>query len=158
MFKFIIFILGLCLIPDPFLTILLLFLGLIRFLISNRFIRSFYCSVIRNFGWDNYRWGFISLTLYVSILMILARFINFYEVRVYTFYIIVLNFILVMAFSTFNLMFFYVLFEASLIPILLIIIGWGYQPERVEARYYLLFYTLVASIPLLLGLLGLRFS
>ena len=44
------------------------------------------------------------------------------------------------------------MFEATLIPIFLLIIGWGYQPERVQASLYLLFYTLLASLPLLLGL------
>jgi len=31
----------------------------------------------------------------------------------------------------------------------LIVIGWGYQPERLQASVYLLFYTLFASLPLL---------
>ena len=30
---------------------------------------------------------------------------------------------------------------------------WGYQPERVQAGIYLLFYTLLASLPLLVGIL-----
>ena len=33
------------------------------------------------------------------------------------------------------------------------ILGWGYQPERVQAGIYLLFYTLLASLPLLVGIL-----
>ena len=31
--------------------------------------------------------------------------------------------------------------------------GWGYQPERVQAGIYLLFYTLLASLPLLVAIL-----
>nr|QHD47947.1 NADH dehydrogenase subunit 4 [Neoperlops gressitti] len=57
-------------------------------------------------------------------------------------------------FSTFgalNLFVFYVFFESSLIPTLLLILGWGYQPERMQAGIYLLFYTLLASLPLLMG-------
>ena len=34
-------------------------------------------------------------------------------------------------------------------PTLFLILGWGYQPERVQAGIYLLFYTLLASLPLL---------
>jgi NADH-ubiquinone oxidoreductase chain 4 len=34
-----------------------------------------------------------------------------------------------------------------------LILGWGYQPERVQAGIYLLFYTLLASLPLLVGIL-----
>ena len=31
--------------------------------------------------------------------------------------------------------------------------GWGYQPERVQAGIYLLFHTLLASLPFLVGIL-----
>lgn len=48
---------------------------------------------------------------------------------------------------------FYIIFEFSLIPTLLLIIGWGYQPERLQAGLYLLFYTLTASLPLLISIL-----
>jgi len=48
---------------------------------------------------------------------------------------------------------FYFFFEWSLIPIFLIVIGWGYQPERLMASLSLFFYTLFASLPLLLVLL-----
>jgi NADH-ubiquinone oxidoreductase chain 4 len=40
-----------------------------------------------------------------------------------------------------------------LIPTLFLILGWGYQPERVQAGISLLFYTLLASLPLLVGIL-----
>jgi NADH-ubiquinone oxidoreductase chain 4 len=40
-----------------------------------------------------------------------------------------------------------------LIPTLFLILGWGYQPERVQAGIYLLFYTLLAPLPLLVGIL-----
>jgi NADH-ubiquinone oxidoreductase chain 4 len=49
-----------------------------------------------------------------------------------------------------DLLLFYYFFEVSLIPTLLIIIGWGYQPERLQAGVYFIFYTLFASLPLLL--------
>jgi NADH-ubiquinone oxidoreductase chain 4 len=52
---------------------------------------------------------------------------------------------------------FYFMFEISLLPIILIIFGWGYQPERVPAAYALVFYTVTASFPLLVFLLYLNF-
>jgi NADH-ubiquinone oxidoreductase chain 4 len=61
--------------------------------------------------------------------------------------------VLLLTFSTSNLLSFYFFFEISLIPTLLIIIGWGYQPERLQAGLYFLFYTLTASLPLLFTLL-----
>jgi NADH-ubiquinone oxidoreductase chain 4 len=39
-----------------------------------------------------------------------------------------------------------------LIPTLLIITGWGFQPERLQAGIYFILYTLTASLPLLLRL------
>jgi NADH-ubiquinone oxidoreductase chain 4 len=48
---------------------------------------------------------------------------------------------------------FYFLFEASLVPTLMIILGWGYQPERLQAGIYIIIYTIAASLPLLLCLL-----
>lgn len=61
-------------------------------------------------------------------------------------------FLLLRFFSSTTLMF-YLFFESSLIPIFCIIAGWGYQPERLSARAWILFYTLVSSIPLLFALL-----
>lgn len=61
--------------------------------------------------------------------------------------------ILILAFATSNLIFFYIAFEASLIPTLFLILGWGYQPERLQARTYLIFYTITASLPLLFSIL-----
>jgi len=39
------------------------------------------------------------------------------------------------------------------IPTLFLILGWGYQPERVQAGIYLLFYILLAFLPLLVGII-----
>jgi len=54
-----------------------------------------------------------------------------------------------------NIFYFYILFETSLIPTLIIILGWGYQPERLQAGIYLIIYTIRASLPLLLVLFSL---
>lgn len=70
----------------------------------------------------------------------------------YLFWIRVLGLFLVLAFSRGNVLLFYVFFEASLIPTLMLIIGWGYQPERLQAGRYLMLYTVTASLPLLAAL------
>nr|AFK27948.1 NADH dehydrogenase subunit 4 [Cornu aspersum] len=43
-------------------------------------------------------------------------------------------------------------FELSLLPILLMIISWGYQPERVQAGIYMVMYTVLGSMPLLVSI------
>ena len=70
----------------------------------------------------------------------------------FLFNIIFLLFILLLTFRCINLFLFYVFFERRLIPTLFLILGWGYQPERLQAGLYLLFYTLFASLPLLIAL------
>jgi len=57
--------------------------------------------------------------------------------------------ILLASFREASLLGFYFFFESSLIPMLLIILGFGYQPERLQAGLYFIFYTLGASLPLL---------
>ena len=69
--------------------------------------------------------------------------------------LIVLLIFLVLTFSASNLILFYFFFEVCLIPIFIIIIGWGYQPERLRASMAIFFYTLFASLPLLLIIINL---
>jgi len=45
---------------------------------------------------------------------------------------------------------FYILFELRLIPTLFIVFFFGYQPEKIQASMYLLIYTVLSSLPLLL--------
>lgn len=59
-------------------------------------------------------------------------------------------------FSVINVFIFYVSFETRLIIILFIIVGWGYQVERIQASTYLLLYTVLGSFPLLIIFLFLR--
>nr|ALR69120.1 NADH dehydrogenase subunit 4 [Garrulax lanceolatus] len=63
---------------------------------------------------------------------------------------------ILLAFSASELMLFYIAFEATLIPTLILITRWGSQPERLNAGTYLLFYTLASSLPLLVAILHLH--
>nr|YP_007624341.1 NADH dehydrogenase subunit 4 [Grus virgo]ACN53627.1 NADH dehydrogenase subunit 4 [Grus virgo] len=63
---------------------------------------------------------------------------------------------IILAFSTTELMLFYISFEATLIPTLILITRWGNQPERLSAGIYLLFYTLISFLPLLVTILHLH--
>nr|YP_009944078.1 NADH dehydrogenase subunit 4 [Tyrannus savana]QOD95922.1 NADH dehydrogenase subunit 4 [Tyrannus savana] len=63
---------------------------------------------------------------------------------------------LLLAFSSLELTLFYIAFEATLIPTLILVTRWGSQPERLTAGIYLLFYTLISSLPLLVAILHLH--
>lgn len=67
--------------------------------------------------------------------------------------LVFLNLILIVTFSITSILHFYFMFEASLIPTLLIILGWGYQPERLQAGMYIMIYTVAASLPLLVTII-----
>uniref|UniRef100_UPI0030E569DA NADH dehydrogenase subunit 4 n=1 Tax=Pilargis verrucosa TaxID=1818081 RepID=UPI0030E569DA len=98
----------------------------------------------------------ISLTLWISPLMLMASSTvlnNNNSAKSFTSQIIALNLILIITFSSNNLLMFYIAFESSLIPTLLLILGWGYQPERLQASMYLMLYTVTASLPLLMSLM-----
>lgn len=67
------------------------------------------------------------------------------------YYFLIFSFLRVsfLRFLTNNLLFFYFIFEVSLIPTILLIIGWGYQIERIQSLFYFIMYTIFASLPLL---------
>nr|YP_009178576.1 NADH dehydrogenase subunit 4 [Leopardus jacobita]AKE36412.1 NADH dehydrogenase subunit 4 [Leopardus jacobita]WPS67029.1 NADH dehydrogenase subunit 4 [Leopardus jacobita] len=73
--------------------------------------------------------------------------------KLYITMLILLQLLLIMTFTATELIMFYILFEATLIPTLIIITRWGNQTERLNAGLYFLFYTLVGSLPLLVALL-----
>lgn len=49
--------------------------------------------------------------------------------------------------------FFLYLFKSRLIPTIFLVLGWRYQLECIQAGIYLLFYTLLGSLPLLVCVL-----
>nr|YP_007353839.1 NADH dehydrogenase subunit 4 [Moschus chrysogaster]AFC65400.1 NADH dehydrogenase subunit 4 [Moschus chrysogaster] len=66
--------------------------------------------------------------------------------------LILVQLFLIMTFTATELILFYILFEATLVPTLIIITRWGNQTERLNAGLYFLFYTLAGSLPLLVAL------
>jgi len=58
-----------------------------------------------------------------------------------------------LAFKTKRLLIFYMCFEFSLIPTVLIIFIYGYQPEKLQASFALLLYTVTRRLPLLFYIL-----
>nr|WBR65621.1 NADH dehydrogenase subunit 4 [Layahima elegans] len=106
-------------------------------------------------GIDLISFGLILLTFWICTLMLTASESIYrfgYNSNFFLFNIFVLLLMLYLTFSSLNLFYFYLFFESSLIPTLFLIVGWGYQPERLQAGIYLLFYTLFASLPMLVGI------
>nr|YP_009640822.1 NADH dehydrogenase subunit 4 [Hystrichopsylla weida qinlingensis]QCU82656.1 NADH dehydrogenase subunit 4 [Hystrichopsylla weida qinlingensis] len=107
-------------------------------------------------GYDLISYGMVLLSLWICCLMLMAsemiyKMKNF--INLFMFMVVLLMLLLLLTFSSMNYFMFYLFFEGSLIPTLLLILGWGYQPERLQAGMYLMFYTLFASLPLLLSMM-----
>nr|YP_010133294.1 NADH dehydrogenase subunit 4 [Crocidura russula]AAV33751.1 NADH dehydrogenase subunit 4 [Crocidura russula]AAV33764.1 NADH dehydrogenase subunit 4 [Crocidura russula] len=99
----------------------------------------------------------LALTTWLLPLMIMAsqnHLMNETETRKKTYItmLILLQIFLIMTFSATELILFYILFEATLVPTLILITRWGNQTERLNAGLYFLFYTLIGSLPLLVAL------
>nr|YP_010490518.1 NADH dehydrogenase subunit 4 [Regioscalpellum regium]UWM13004.1 NADH dehydrogenase subunit 4 [Regioscalpellum regium] len=120
-------------------------LGWLFFYPSSFIISSF-------LGLDSLSWFLILLTFWIILFMFLAGYsykISGYYWSKFSFVLMLMFLLLFLTFSSLETLSFYFFFESSLIPIYLLIMGWGYQPERLQAGLYLLLYTLFASLPLL---------
>nr|YP_009699979.1 NADH dehydrogenase subunit 4 [Dermestes tessellatocollis]QEK77722.1 NADH dehydrogenase subunit 4 [Dermestes tessellatocollis]QIA46728.1 NADH dehydrogenase subunit 4 [Dermestes maculatus] len=130
-----------------------LFLSIL-FLFSFSFNYSF-LNISYFLGCDLLSYSLILLSLWICSLMILASsrifLMNMYN-QLFLFMVLMLMISLYFTFSSMNLFVFYLFFEISLIPTLFLIIGWGAQPERIQAGIYLMFYTLFASLPMMVAL------
>nr|YP_009128471.1 NADH dehydrogenase subunit 4 [Streptocephalus sirindhornae]AJP09642.1 NADH dehydrogenase subunit 4 [Streptocephalus sirindhornae] len=104
----------------------------------------------------SWSWYLLTLTMWVFLLMIFSW--KPFSLNMYTLLLVTLFSLLILTFTSSSLISFYIFFESSLIPTMLLIMGWGYQPERLPSSLYFLFYTLVASLPLLFIILGLNYE
>nr|AMP43828.1 NADH dehydrogenase subunit 4 [Xylomya moiwana] len=132
----------------------ILFLLSFMFIIMNIY-SNYWMSISYFLGCDMISYGMILLSLWICSLMLMAsESINKYNnySSFFIFNILALLMFLYLTFSSMSLFMFYFFFESSLIPTLFLILGWGYQPERLQAGVYLLFYTLFASLPMLVGI------
>jgi len=59
-----------------------------------------------------------------------------------------LRYIVFLFFITNSLLLFFITFEISMLPVRLLILFFGYQPEKLNAVVFLLSYTVVCSLPL----------
>ena len=124
---------------------------------SDRLGSSFFISRLGSgFGIDSLSYILIGLSFWVIALIVIGsqklKDTNNYS-SLFIIVSIILLLSLVLRFSCLDFFLFYICFERSLLPTLLLILGWGYQPERLQAGVYILFYTLFASLPLLVSII-----
>nr|ARH54450.1 NADH dehydrogenase subunit 4 [Lissodema cursor] len=129
---------------------------MISFLVMLKFSFDYnYLYISYGLGMDLLSYMLILLSFWICSLMILAsqKIFNLGNWKyMFMFMVCILLMSLYFTFSSLNLFIFYLFFEISLIPTLMLIVGWGYQPERLQAGVYLLFYTLFGSLPMMISI------
>jgi len=104
--------------------------------------------------------GISLLFIFLSCLLIFTSFIfvwPVYKIENYDTLLFLLLICLIGAFLTLDLLFFYIFFEAILIPMFLLIGLFGSRERKIRAAYLLVFYTLFGSLFFLLGILYIYF-
>lgn len=91
--------------------------------------------------------------LFPACILILWNFNNVALTKLYMIILFFLESILLTAFCCLDLLVFYVLFEATLIPMFLIIGTYGSRERKIRASYLLFLYTLLSSLLMLLSIL-----
>nr|YP_010222532.1 NADH dehydrogenase subunit 4 [Dalcantha dilatata]AVJ52484.1 NADH dehydrogenase subunit 4 [Dalcantha cf. alata YW-2018]UCC45956.1 NADH dehydrogenase subunit 4 [Dalcantha dilatata] len=155
MMKYIVIILFLIPLINHWWLMLLCFMIISFCFINLNIPFNFIGKVSGLFSFDVISYSMMSLSYLILFLMIMAS-TNIYKKNnnslEFLFIMLMMMLLLMLAFSSDNLLLFFIFFEASILPTLFLIFGWGYQPDRLLAGYYLLFYTLFFSFPMLLGI------
>lgn len=100
---------------------------------------------------DTIRYPLILLTIWVSSITVIVTtfFLKIKQPALFYVLLIISSLLITACFSSSNLVLFYILFEASVIPLLLLILGWRATPLRLQASNFLLLYIVTFSLPLL---------
>nr|WPN89773.1 NADH dehydrogenase subunit 4 [Sinoscolia sp. 1 GYN-2023a] len=155
-FLYLFFLIPLSMMNKFWLNQFLLFFGSILFLFFGNSFNFQWSQISYYLGMDLLSLGLIILSFWICSLMFLSSetiFLMKNYVNLFIFMILILMMFLFLTFSSMNMLLFYLFFECSLIPVLFLIMGWGLQLDRIQASMYLLFYTLFASLPLLLSII-----
>lgn len=137
------------------LQVIILILLILLCLTSLSF-NSSYLIISPSFAIDTISLILIILSIWITLLIFIASYKIHYtgnSPKTFSTTVVILLLILILSFSSANILIFYIWFEASLAPTIILIILWGYQPERTQARIYLIIYTITASLPILLIIL-----
>nr|UEP15866.1 NADH dehydrogenase subunit 4 [Thrips setosus] len=107
---------------------------------------------------DFFSFLMIILTFWIIFLSIISslKILGSSSSKLFMMFFLLLFSFLFMFFIVSNLMMFFFFFESTLIPTLFIIVGWGNKVERMKSGYYLFFYTLFGSMPMLVSIFFLK--
>nr|AQZ26101.1 NADH dehydrogenase subunit 4 [Semelidae sp. STW-2017] len=104
------------------------------------------------FIYDYLNTSLISLTVFVVIISLISSDESFMSSGKWLSFflsVVMIGVVCICFFSCMDLIPFFFFFESSLIPTVVLILGWGYQPERLQAGLQMIIYTVCGSLPLL---------
>nr|ARO35462.1 NADH dehydrogenase subunit 4 [Photinus pyralis] len=148
------FMIPLCFLKNYFMIIMFMYMVLFLLFFFKMSLFNFFSSLSFFLGLDFISFYMILLSFWITLLMMMASkkaSTQFYS-GLFSFVILLLMISLYLTFSSINIFIFYLFFEISLIPTLMLILGWGYQPERIQAGMYMFMYTLLGSLPMMISL------
>lgn len=102
-------------------------------------------------GGDLVSWSLRVLTFWISglIILTLPQGEKLIVIRIICLY---------RSFFSLSLLNFYIIFELVIVPIYLLILMYGVQPERLISALYILFYTIIGSLPFLISIIFMETS
>ena len=110
-------------------------------------------NIYYHLGVDGISFWFVPLTAFITVIVVIASWENITErVNQYMGAFLILSGLMVGVFSALDGLLFYVFFEATLIPMYLIIGIWG-GPNKIYAAFKFFLYTLLGSLLMLVALI-----
>lgn len=120
------------------------------------FLRGLSFSFSGMFVFDSFSFTLVFLRAYVYFLAVLRSLPEYNSCNLFPGFVFCLSsmfLLLFVRFSCLSLIVFYVSFEFIFLVMFVFLLGWGYRPERRQASFYMVFYTLVVSFPFLVYLI-----
>nr|QJF58150.1 NADH dehydrogenase subunit 4 [Adelges tsugae] len=118
---------------------------------------NYFLNISYLFGMDMFSYLMFMLSVWIiSLVYISSLSIKNFYYNYFNFLIYVFMFIFYFCFFVNNFILFYIFYEMNLIPILVLIYGWGYQYERFKAGFYLFIYMVFFSLPFFICLMFLN--
>ncbi|MBC7214076.1 MAG: NADH-quinone oxidoreductase subunit M [Burkholderiaceae bacterium] len=122
-----------------------------QFVEKTSWIESF--NIYYHLGLDGISFWFVPLTAFITLIVVIASWESVTErVNQYMGAFLILSGLMIGVFSALDGMLFYVFFEATLIPMYLIIGIWG-GPNKIYAAFKFFLYTLLGSLLMLVALI-----
>ena len=144
---------------------LLICLALFFFFNKLLYWQQYYLKIYRGLTANVvYAYGLDSLSLFLMVLssfLIVICLLNYwfvrYQVNLYIFTLLISLLFLLNVFSILDLLFFFIFFEAIVIPMFFLVGVWGSRTRKIYASYQLFLYTMVGSLFMFIAFLDIYF-